>query len=74
MIVRMIAVRRDTCCSGSFVNERNEGKCIEDKGLYWYCFHEETVCYGKCGTDAKASTKVTVDFDIDIEGAFVEEA
>ena len=47
--------------------------CDKDEDLYWKCSDEETVCHGNCA-DAKASTKVTTDFDIDIEGAFVEEA
>ena len=61
-----------TCCSGSY-DERKKGNC-KDADLYAKCLNEENVCYGKCGADSKASTKVTTDFDVEIEGPIVEEA
>jgi len=58
-----------TCCSGSFPFE----KCYNrDEDLDAKCKNTLNACKGKCDADAKA--KATTDFDVDIEGAFVEEA
>ena len=59
------------CCDGSF-DDGTLGKCDVDEkfdyDLYFKCLGEMNDCLGKC------PTKVTTDFDVDIEGAFVEEA
>ena len=41
-------------------------KCINDQTLYAECWKEFGGCYAKCPT--------TTDFDVDIEGAVVDEA
>ena len=65
----------DTCCSIVKTDDiYNVGNCTEDQDLHEKCFNAFVDCKDKCGADAKASTKVTTDFDVEIEGPIVEEA
>jgi len=62
-----------TCCGGSF-EDQTYGNCNEDYGLYINCDRADINCCYACPADAKASTKVTTDFDVEIEGPIVDKA
>ena len=51
----------------SSIDDGFTNECDKDEDLYWKCSDEWDACFGKC-------PKVNTDFDVDIEGAFVEEA
>ena len=55
-----------TCCSGSY-DTKDYGNCATNEDLDGTCFDKWDACVGKC-------PNVNTDFDVDIEGAFVEEA